>query len=119
MRKAIVLAALVLVRPAWAFETVQLSSAQETSVREAVTSALKDPDSVKFGGLAASANGTSILVCGTVNAKNGFGGYSGRVPFVGEIVNGQFELQKLAATNSEIEQVLVRCQNAGAIPADL
>ena len=43
--------------------------------KQAMTERMKDPDSVKFGKLFAGRSGTHT-VCGEVNAKNGFGGYT-------------------------------------------
>jgi hypothetical protein len=47
--------------------------------RAAVLSVLKDPDSARFADLHP---GKSDAVCGTVNARNGFGGYTGARAFV-------------------------------------
>ena len=45
---------------------------------------LKDPDSARFGAMAASKTADNIVyVCGTVNARNSFGGYTGAQPFTG------------------------------------
>jgi hypothetical protein len=44
------------------------------AVIEAVKAQLKDPDSAQFKGIVQSGPST---YCGWVNAKNGFGGYSG------------------------------------------
>ncbi len=56
------------------------------SARAAVTARLKDPASVRFGELRISAPASSLgggtVVCGFVNARNGFGGYTGMAPFV-------------------------------------
>lgn len=49
-----------------------------SSARAAVLAALKDPDSAHFGPLAP---GKSGAVCGTVNARNSFGGYAGMRAF--------------------------------------
>ena len=46
--------------------------------RAAVLAALKDPDSARFGTLH---SGKSDAVCGTVNARNSFGGYPGMRAF--------------------------------------
>ena len=55
-----------------------LIEAAQTGIRQA----LRDPDSAKFSGLYVSttSNGKQI-VCGQVNAKNGFGGYAGTARF--------------------------------------
>ncbi len=50
-------------------------------VRSAVAAQLKDPDSARYGRMFVSRkNGTTI--CGMVNSKNSFGGYTGEQPFV-------------------------------------
>ena len=45
---------------------------------------LKDPDSAKFGGIKEriSVKNGMHVACGTVNAKNGFGGYGGFKRFI-------------------------------------
>lgn len=51
--------------------------------KEAIASRLKDPNSVKFQGVYFShPAGFPPLVCGQVNAKNSFGGYSGFQRFI-------------------------------------
>jgi hypothetical protein len=49
------------------------------TVRAAVLADLRDPDSARFGSMTP---GKSEAVCGTVNAKNGFGGFTGPTAFV-------------------------------------
>lgn len=44
---------------------------------------LRDPDSAKFDRDYVSYKSGAPVVCGTVNAKNGFGGYSGAERYVG------------------------------------
>jgi len=48
------------------------------SAKEMILSILKDPDSAKFGNVFLGRQGT---MCGTVNSKNGFGGYTGAQVF--------------------------------------
>lgn len=48
------------------------------AARSAVTAQLRDPDSARFGRLRRGLHGA---VCGAVNARNGYGGYSGAMPF--------------------------------------
>lgn len=57
--------------------------------QSAIQGALKDPDSAKFSG-AFYKEGT---VCGYVNAKNSFGGYSGDKGFVVDEKRGIAELE--------------------------
>lgn len=48
---------------------------EEQAVLEALKGRLKDPDSAKISNVKVSADGKTV--CGLVNAKNGFGGYTG------------------------------------------
>jgi len=49
-------------------------------LREKLLSTLNDPASAQFRNLTLRSNGT--VLCGDVNAKNGFGGYVGFRPFI-------------------------------------
>lgn len=53
----------------------------EAQAEVAIKDALKDPDSAKFGEEDVR-DAKRPVVCGTVNAKNGFGGYTGMRPFI-------------------------------------
>lgn len=49
--------------------------------KDVVRASLRDPNSAEYGPMTVSTkNGTAV--CGTVNARNGFGGMSGQQPFV-------------------------------------
>ena len=50
-----------------------------SAARQEVLANLKDPDSAKFGPLLVTEGG---VVCGTVNAKNSFGGFVGTTYFL-------------------------------------
>lgn len=65
--------------------------------KERVRAHLRDPDSAKFGGAMVGPRG---VVCGVVNAKNGFGGYTGMQPY---FVNGE----KVLMVGSEEETLAV------------
>ncbi len=69
---------------------VTLEAKDVAAVQDAVRARLKDPGSAQFGRAPLSAarnpNG-SIAVCGLVNSKNSFGGYSGARPFFAVLVN--------------------------------
>lgn len=63
-----------------------LTPAQIEVVRAGLRRALKDPDSAKFGGMAAARSAADpevFFVCGYVNARNSYGGYGGMMPFIG------------------------------------
>lgn len=46
-----------------------------------VTAQLKDPDSAQFRNVRWETHAELVILCGEVNAKNGFGGYAGFRPF--------------------------------------
>ena len=50
--------------------------------KKAVESILKDPDSARFSMVAPSKIGGIVVVCGNVNSKNSFGGYTGEQRFI-------------------------------------
>ena len=73
-----------------AFEQKPISPTMMTDfepvVEEAVKRNLKDPDSAEFGTMSGKLTGEkSSIVCGNVNAKNSFGGYTGERGFVSMI----------------------------------
>jgi hypothetical protein len=55
--------------------TTSIPAEKQRTVIDAVKAQLKDPDSAKFRGL--KPMGDKGGICGWVNAKNGYGGYSG------------------------------------------
>jgi hypothetical protein len=48
----------------------------------AIKAKLRDPSSARFDGQRVSRRSGNPVVCGYVNAKNGFGGMSGRTRFI-------------------------------------
>lgn len=70
---------------------VATSPADIALVEAAVKAELKDPDSAKFtwpNGFVHRQDPDDWVTCGTVNAKNGYGGYPGRVPVMASMKNG-------------------------------
>lgn len=68
------------------FEPVTLTKAQIEAVKEGAKKGLKDPNSAMFGDqffASREVGKPGITVCGYVNAKNSFGGYTGQKPFMG------------------------------------
>ena len=57
-----------------------LAGCAEYKIEKQVRESLKDPDSARFGEMSNSEDGA--IACGTVNAKNGFGGYTGDQTFM-------------------------------------
>lgn len=58
-----------------------------------VREGLKDPDSAKFNSFYHSSGDSDGYVCGHVNAKNSYGGYTGNKPFFVYIdtINGELK----------------------------
>ncbi|HEV7694324.1 MAG TPA: hypothetical protein VGO52_26045 [Hyphomonadaceae bacterium] len=89
MRNFICLAliAVAAASPAAAQKYVGSPSAKEIAYIEnetkAVRDRLKDPKSAEFSKLFVSRKSGAPIVCGYVNSKNGFGGFTGAQRFVG------------------------------------
>src|SRR5215211_5246452 len=64
-----------------------LTAAQRSTVEQFVRSVLKDPESARFGDIRAGSAAEGITICGQVNAKNSFGGYTGMTTFFGVLQN--------------------------------
>lgn len=67
---------------------MDLNQEQIAAVHEGVRKALKDPDSARFGALKATDHSgdekmRTIAVCGLVNGKNSYGGFTGDVIYQG------------------------------------
>lgn len=60
-----------------------------TKARSAVANSLKDPPSARFDGIVRKPE----AVCGYVNAKNSYGGYTGRTRFVYVMKSGEVLLE--------------------------
>lgn len=56
------------------------------SAKAAMRDRLKDPESARFEDLIVARFSGAPVVCGHVNAKNGFGGYTGKKAFL--VING-------------------------------
>ena len=77
------------------FEPVQLTSKQIAQIKETITYDFLDPESARFRDIRAvdvkRSNGKTIRrVCGEVNGKNQYGGYTGYSMFGGKMINGRF-----------------------------
>jgi len=53
-----------------------------TRAQTSILETLRDPGSAQFSDMVALKNGRDTMVCGFVNAKNGYGGYTGRKRFI-------------------------------------
>ena len=67
---------------AMARDQVEVTQAMKQQATRAVLDVLKDPDSASFSDFKSYASNGKADVCGQVNSKNSYGGYSGRAWFV-------------------------------------
>ena len=93
----------------------QLSSAQIKIVQENVRKALKDPESARFGVTkAAKSDKDVVTVCGFVNAKNSYGGYTGEKPFLGTLLkSGGFVVISAGGDDASVSASLEVCKASG------
>lgn len=98
-----------------------LSDSETDAVKAGVRSALKDPNSANFGPIGAARyvrDDKSLLVCGWVNARNSYGGYTGMEPFMGVLGpargGGQeFAPQLVGGREAERRTALQLCARQG------
>jgi hypothetical protein len=73
--------------PTVTYVAYPLDAQAKAKIQEGVKRSLKDPMSAMFGEIfAAKGSDNSINVCGYVNAKNSFGGYTGDKIFYGLLI---------------------------------
>lgn len=97
-------------------------SAEEiTLIRRGVVDHLKDPESARFGKLVVGPNRkeSGAVVCGQVNARNSFGGYTGMQPFMGFMGPGKdgskgFWLFTIGNDADTAKFLIERCKSEGA-----
>ncbi|PRA87653.1 hypothetical protein CQ054_04355 [Ochrobactrum sp. MYb29] len=104
---------------------IALNDTQVQIVKDGLKKALKDPDSAVFGSMKASQSDKKGImnVCGTVNAKNSFGGFSGQSPYVGVLASlemdgktiGSFTLTQLGHTKRDADSVMTMCRHFGVL----
>ncbi|NTG22047.1 hypothetical protein G6L00_16545 [Agrobacterium rhizogenes] len=103
-----------------------LSASETAAVQEGVRKSLKDPTSPIFGNIKAAASDTQkgiIYVCGIVNAKNSFGGYTGDGPYVGVLASmtaegknlSTFNVTGMAGTEIQTSVVMDMCKHYGIV----
>lgn len=91
------------------------SAAQLSAIKEGVAKSLRDPASAQFGAIVMGESGDGHFpVCGYVNGKNGYGGYSGMTPFLGGInPDGSFGLAGMGGTDIETLSTRQVCAKYG------
>ena len=96
----------------------KLTSLQIDAVHRGIRNRLKDPNSAIFGRIVAGVSGDDpnmLSVCGWVNAKNSYGGYTGDRPFMGALMidSNHFIPIRIGATDSQAGAVLMVCAQDG------
>lgn len=66
-------------------EKATAESSYKYQGKQRVLAMMKDPGSVKFGRVYVKTKGAHKTVCGTLNAKNSFGGYTGHKRFLSSV----------------------------------
>lgn len=99
----------------------ELTASDRMAVSESVKGKLKDPESARFGlMLATRRQGDPIKVCGYVNAKNSFGGYTGNEIFLGVLTSGgsksaAFSTTDISGQNDKFDLARNLCERDGVI----
>lgn len=97
-----------------------LSKEEIAAVQNGIKRKLKDPDSAKFGAMNAGRLTDRTVVCGWVNAKNSYGGYTGMEPYIGYIFFKPLNFEPQTIANGELGVTGVRrmCRDDGiTLPA--
>jgi hypothetical protein len=97
---------------------VTLTLEQQKAMEVAVRNRLIDPESARFGDFIAGYNpdlpDTSLGVCGWVNGRNVYGGYTGEQPFIGFFTpEGAFDVTEIGGGDRDTEFVVSLCSIIG------
>lgn len=94
---------------------INLSESQIAILHAGLKSVLKDPDSATFSNHSANqSNNGLVTVCGSVNAKNSFGGFTGKKPYIAFLSNGsKYETAKISSDQNSVYAVLKTCNDKG------
>ncbi|MBZ9678937.1 hypothetical protein [Mesorhizobium sp. ES1-1] len=116
---ALCLAACVTKQPTDFNRPYALSEVEQKIVKFGVATSLKDPGSPIFGNMAASISDKGVVqVCGTVNAKNSYGAYTGLQPYLGVLAtsgagNKVFVVNGIAGPRYSAQAVIMTCAQRG------
>lgn len=95
---------------------VTLDAKQTAALHAGVRKVMKDPESARFGRHVAGRDpeGT-IVVCGMVNGKNSYGGYTGEKPYMAEIKAGNVGVIGIGAVETEVSAYFTVCRQQGLV----
>lgn len=96
-------------------KSLTLTPEMSKAIQDSVRSKLKDPESARFGKIAAGEVEGQTIVCGWVNAKNSYGGYIGMQPFFGyfQINSTKFDAEIIANGEIGVMGLRERCFKEG------
>lgn len=105
MKKYLLLASVVFIAGCESVSTTPIQSAPnfQRIAEDAVRESMKDPESVRFKDTyqAYQLSNGDVAVCGEVNGKNSYGGYTGYTPYYVRIKNGQaYRMHAMEASGS-------------------
>lgn len=84
-------------------KSVELYASEEGEVRRGVAAVLKDPNSAQYGKFRGYLDDEGrVIVCGTINARNSFGGYTGDAAFYGLLMNDVLALGVIDSATSNL-----------------
>lgn len=95
---------------------ITMTDSDVAIVHAGVQRVLKDPASAQFGFTAGGEAGDgTIRVCGKVNARNSFGGYTGDTLYTGILSRERkaFAVTGMGGTDTEDYSVMLMCQHMG------
>jgi hypothetical protein len=98
-----------------------LTTSESKAVETGVRSVLKDPTSPLFGSMTGRMSDAGVVtVCGLVNAKNSYGGYTGDQPYIG-IIGGNgtdkpgFVVAAMGGSETDTKVVQIMCSKFGIV----
>ena len=96
-------------------EARSIASGIEYNAKQAVKAQLRDPASAQFGDIHVVEKNGIRAACGTVNARNGFGGYTGHTQFVA-VGGGQIAMLRTSGNDREFVRLWNdRCVGGGPV----
>lgn len=96
---------------------ISITPAMARQIENGVKRGLKDPESARFGSTAAGQSPDGfVVVCGYVNAKNSFGGYTGAQPYYGLLQGNRFHVVAFGSDEASVYAVTRQCTGAKIMP---
>lgn len=97
-----------------------LSASDIATIEQGVRKNLKDPNSAMFGQMKGAKDETGMVqICGYVNAKNSFGGYTGDAIFFGALADTKsgskafIPIGSISTSATDVQVKRIMCAKAG------